>query len=111
MLVLCGIPLLLMELSVGQYTRRGPIAALGKMCPILQGAGLATVIISFWLCTYYNVIISWSMFYLVNSFADPLPWVSCDNWWNTPECSSVKDNTSKIGVEISNKTSTQEFYD
>ena len=37
MLVLCGIPLLLMELSMGQYTRRGPIGALGKMAPILQG--------------------------------------------------------------------------
>ena len=37
MLVLCGIPLLYMELAVGQYTRRGPIGALGKLCPILKG--------------------------------------------------------------------------
>ena len=37
MLILCGLPLLFMELTVGQYTRRGPIEALGKICPILQG--------------------------------------------------------------------------
>ena len=37
MLVLCGIPLLYMELAVGQYTRRGPIGALGKLCPLLKG--------------------------------------------------------------------------
>ena len=37
MLLLCGIPLLYMELAVGQYTRRGPIGALGKICPLLKG--------------------------------------------------------------------------
>ena len=37
MLFLCGLPLLFMELTVGQYTRRGPIGALGKICPILKG--------------------------------------------------------------------------
>ena len=37
MLIFCGIPLLYMELTIGQYTRQGPIGALGKICPILQG--------------------------------------------------------------------------
>ena len=58
MLVLCGIPLLLMELSMGQYTRRGPIGALGKMAPILQGEmysdrrGRSKAFCSYW---FYNV--------------------------------------------------------
>ena len=84
MLAACGVPLLFMELAVGQYTRlnhsfvfanshptphrRGPIGALGKLCPLLQGAGVGTVIISFLLCTYYNVILAWSLFYLAASF-------------------------------------------
>ena len=69
-----------MELAVGQYTRRGPIGALDKLCPILKGAGVGTVVISFFLCTYYNIILSWAMFYLAASFQSPLPWATCHNW-------------------------------
>ena len=79
-LYFCRIPLLFMELAVGQYTRRGPIGALDKLCPILKGAGVGTVVISFFLCTYYNVILSWAMFYLSASFQSPLPWATCHNW-------------------------------
>ena len=37
MLVLCGIPLLYMEMAVGQFTQQGPIGALAKLCPLLKG--------------------------------------------------------------------------
>lgn len=37
MLVLCGVPLTYMEMAIGQYTRRGPIGALDKMCPFFKG--------------------------------------------------------------------------
>ena len=37
MLFVLGIPLLYMELTVGQYTRRGPVHALAKVCPLLKG--------------------------------------------------------------------------
>lgn len=36
-LVVCGIPMLYMELAVGQYTGRGPIGALGQLCPLFKG--------------------------------------------------------------------------
>merc|ERR1712032_222852 len=115
MLLLCGIPLLYMELAVGQYTRRGPIGALGKLCPILKGAGLSTVVMSFLLTTYYNVIMSWALFYLVSSFSPSLPWEGCDHSWNTEMCRSIigdndtmKDNTS---LTDNTHSSTQEFYD
>lgn len=36
-LFICSIPLLFMELSVGQYTGRGPIGALGQLCPLFKG--------------------------------------------------------------------------
>lgn len=32
-----GGPMLYMELSVGQFTGRGPIGALGHLCPLLKG--------------------------------------------------------------------------
>jgi len=113
MLLLCGIPLLYMELAVGQYTRRGPIGALGKICPLLKGAGLSTVIMSFLLTTYYNVIMSWALFYLVYSFSPSLPWETCDNYWNSPSCRPIKSNvTMDLTTEMNNThSSTQEFYD
>lgn len=37
MLVVLGIPLLYMELTVGQYTRRGPVHALAIVCPLFKG--------------------------------------------------------------------------
>lgn len=36
-LIVCSIPLLFMELAVGQYTGRGPIGALGQLCPLFKG--------------------------------------------------------------------------
>ncbi|XP_065315007.1 sodium- and chloride-dependent glycine transporter 2-like isoform X1 [Gordionus sp. m RMFG-2023] len=35
---------------------------------------------------YYNMILAWTLFYLVNSFTAVLPWSHCDNWWNTANC-------------------------
>lgn len=37
MLVLCAIPLLYMELAVGQYTQNGPVGAIAKLCPLFKG--------------------------------------------------------------------------
>lgn len=111
-----------LELSIGQYTRRGPIGALGRICPIFQGAGFATVVISFWLATYYNVIISWAMYYLVSSFQDPLPWISCNNTWTDDSCLSVSPDSNFTSIikdivnvteikNISRRSSTQQFYE
>lgn len=33
----CGIPMLYMELAVGQFTGRGPIGALAQICPLFKG--------------------------------------------------------------------------
>lgn len=79
-----------------------------KLKMLFAGAGVATVTISFWLCTYYNVIISWAMSYMVAGFSDPLPWVGCQNWWNTEKCWDVSQNTTAPNGSVS---STQEFYE
>lgn len=119
MLVLCGLPLLFMELAIGQYTRKGPIGALGKLCPAFQGAGVATVVLTFWLASYYNVIIAWAMFFLFSSFYDPLPWTGCHNAWNIPEqCFDVgiaHDTSSTASGNSSSSSnlvpSTQQFFE
>uniref|UniRef100_W5M635 Transporter n=1 Tax=Lepisosteus oculatus TaxID=7918 RepID=W5M635_LEPOC len=106
MLVVLGIPLLYMELAVGQYHRLGPVHAMAKVCPLLKGAGMATVAISFIMCTYYNVIITWALYYFFSSFQSLLPWANCNNTWNIPDnCSDhVTSNSSST-------TASQQFFD
>uniref|UniRef100_H3BDU1 Transporter n=2 Tax=Latimeria chalumnae TaxID=7897 RepID=H3BDU1_LATCH len=105
MLVLVGIPLLYMELSVGQYTQLGPVHALAKLCPLLKGVGMASVAISFLMCTYYNVIITWALYYFFSSFQSPLPWQNCNNTWNiAANCSDHITNNSDA------TTASQQFF-
>ncbi|XP_033474374.2 sodium- and chloride-dependent GABA transporter ine isoform X1 [Epinephelus lanceolatus] len=107
MVLLCGIPLLFMEFSVGQYTRLGPVHAFAKICPLLKGVGLATVVISFVFSTYYNVLMSWALYYFFNSFESTLPWTSCNNTWNLAEnCSSgFPGNATHL------QSASQQFFD
>jgi hypothetical protein len=42
-LIICGIPLLYMELAVGQFTRRGPIGALAQICPLFKGISINAI--------------------------------------------------------------------
>jgi len=42
--------------------------------PRLSGIGTASVLASFCIVAYYNIIIGWSLIYLLISFVDPLPW-------------------------------------
>ncbi|KAM9789032.1 sodium- and chloride-dependent GABA transporter ine [Neosynchiropus ocellatus] len=103
MLVLLGIPLLYLELIIGQYMRKGPVHALANACPLLKGVGMASVAISFIMCTYYNVVITWALYYLFSSFQNPLPWLGCNNTWNTPNCSNSGSNNYT-------STASQEFF-
>ncbi|KAJ1522238.1 hypothetical protein ONE63_002545 [Megalurothrips usitatus] len=87
-LLLLGIPMLYLEMSVGQFTRRGPIGALSMLCPLFKGAGVSSVIISFIMSTFYNVLIAYSLYYLFSAFRSELPWNSCGHRWNTPDCAN-----------------------
>ncbi|NXN76689.1 SC6A7 protein, partial [Himantopus himantopus] len=84
MLLVTGLPLFLMELSLGQYGAAGPITV-WKCCPLLKGVGVAMLIVSSLVSLYYNVIIAWAFYYLGSSFRRPLPW-SCDAPWNADLC-------------------------
>jgi len=69
-----GIPVTLMELSLGQVLQRGDVGVFRGIHPRLMGVGLASVLAAFLIDAYYNVIIAWALIYLVSSFMNPLPW-------------------------------------
>ena len=51
-----------------------------------SGVGYGMVIISGIVCVYYNIIITWTIYFLYQSFRAVLPWSTCDNEWNTASC-------------------------
>lgn len=94
-----AIPLCYLEMTVGQFTSNsklpftyshlisieiitfcrffiGSIAA-WKMVKIFKGIGVGMNISNFLLTIYYNMIIGYSIYYLVASFTTELPWVKC----------------------------------
>ncbi|TDH14147.1 hypothetical protein EPR50_G00041390 [Perca flavescens] len=76
MLVLAGIPLFFLESAFGQFCSQGPIN-IWRAVPILQGVGVAMVMVTLIVSVYYNVIIAYSLYYMFASFQSPLPWSSC----------------------------------
>ncbi|XP_077286192.1 solute carrier family 6 member inebriated isoform X2 [Arctopsyche grandis] len=110
-LIVCGIPMLFMELAIGQYTGRGPIGALGQICPLFKGAGLASVVISFLMSTYYSVIIAYSIYYFFASFKAEMPWSDCSNRWNSPDCWMPSNLDQNITRPEFSRTPSEEFFE
>ncbi|XP_061086170.1 sodium-dependent neutral amino acid transporter B(0)AT1-like [Conger conger] len=77
LLVLEGIPLLHLEFAIGQRLRKGSVGVWTAIHPYLGGVGIASMLVSFLVGLYYNTIMAWVMWYLFNSFQDPLPWSHC----------------------------------
>ncbi|XP_019838214.2 inactive sodium-dependent neutral amino acid transporter B(0)AT3 isoform X1 [Bos indicus] len=72
-----GIPLFHIELAVGQRLRRGSVGAWTAISPYLGGMGLGCFTVSFLVSLYYNTVLTWVLWYLLNSFQHPLPWSAC----------------------------------
>uniref|UniRef100_A0A8D3CZB3 Transporter n=1 Tax=Scophthalmus maximus TaxID=52904 RepID=A0A8D3CZB3_SCOMX len=77
LLVLEGIPLLHLEFAIGQRLRKGSVGVWRSINPCLTGVGIASLMVSFLVGMYYNTIMAWIMWYLFNSFQNPLPWSQC----------------------------------
>ena len=74
-----------------------------------SGIGYSICIIALYVSFYYNTIIAWALFYFYSSFSTTLPWTSCDNAWNTPDCTNYfgRDNVTWTN---SSKSPAEEFY-
>lgn len=79
MLFLAGKPMYFMELAMGQFGG-GPLT-FWKCSPLLKGVGAAMVLCSAIVCIYYNVVMSYALYYMAQSFQTELPWTRCDPQW------------------------------
>ncbi|XP_054767997.2 sodium- and chloride-dependent betaine transporter-like [Lytechinus pictus] len=89
--VLGGIPLLVIEIGIGQFTGQGPITAWTMLAPLFKGIGVACLVVESLINTYYVVIMAWGLYYLFWSFKAVLPYSTCDNEWNTRCCLAAND--------------------
>ncbi|XP_063520703.1 sodium-dependent dopamine transporter isoform X2 [Pongo pygmaeus] len=58
------------------------------------GVGFTVILISLYVGFFYNVIIAWALHYLFSSFTTELPWIHCNNSWNSPNCSDAHPGDS-----------------
>ncbi|XP_023313152.1 sodium-dependent noradrenaline transporter-like [Anoplophora glabripennis] len=100
MLVFGAVPLFYMELILGQFNRQGPIS-LWRICPLFKGVGFCAVLVAFYVSFYYNVILAWALYFLASSISAELPWMHCNNTWNTEKCwESMGSNGSSLRLNI-----------
>ncbi|XP_069970505.1 sodium- and chloride-dependent glycine transporter 2 [Penaeus vannamei] len=102
MLLCAGLPLFFMELALGQYASLGPNIIFPKLAPIFYGLGWGMVLVSVLVSVYYNIILAWALFYTFSSFTSVLPWASCGNDFNSPEC--YLENRCNISTYFYNNT-------
>ncbi|XP_048765777.2 sodium- and chloride-dependent glycine transporter 1-like isoform X2 [Ostrea edulis] len=100
-LVFCGIPLYFLELCLGQFSGVSSIFV-WKLCPLFKGLGFLMVIVSALMSWYYITVLVWVLYYLVNSFTDPLPWSVCTEKWNTHHCIESRVKAAGIGSVAEN---------
>ena len=129
-LVFTGLPLFFFELSLGQYARSSPIA-LWSVIPLFQGKskassnfpwtmnhifpgiGYSMLLIVIGIGLYYNVIIAWIIYYLIEVFislpSGKLPWTTCGNRWGKKKIEGrlLADIKSSAGTRRTAWTSTQ----
>lgn len=73
-LSIIAIPVLTLEISIGQTYRSGNVVAFNKINRRLRGMGLAIILNGYFVVIYYITIIAWIMRYFQGSFQSPLPW-------------------------------------
>mmetsp|Transcript_16275 Transcript_16275/g.24522 ORF Transcript_16275/g.24522 Transcript_16275/m.24522 type:complete len:613 (+) Transcript_16275:137-1975(+) len=92
-LFLVAMPLYLVELGLGQYTRLGAIETLNSIRPRWRALGWAQVGMVTCICAYYNVLLAYSCLYIIASCMNPLPWDSKDSeeYWDEDVLNSYSE--------------------
>ena len=94
-MVIEGIPLMLLEFAIGQKFRMTAIRVWNNIHPALFGVGLASLVVSLFLCVYYVVVIAWCFLYFFISMQPDLPWKVEELCEKYPEYKNLKSEEAK----------------
>ncbi|KAI8042935.1 sodium- and chloride-dependent glycine transporter 1-like [Drosophila gunungcola] len=102
-----SLPIFLIQAFLGQFSSSGNISAF-RVAPIFKGIGYAILMLNLGTLTYYSIGSVVPLIYTVNSLHKVIPWMSCNNTWNTKEC-SLHDNYDVDDYTVA-PHSTVEFF-
>ncbi|KAI8260288.1 hypothetical protein K4K58_002045 [Colletotrichum sp. SAR11_239] len=71
-----AIPVLVLEIAIGQAYRGGSVVAYNNLNQKLKGTGLSLLYVGFVVGPYFVVNLAWIMNYFRQSFTSPLPWTN-----------------------------------
>ena len=75
---------------------------------MVAGVGLASVVVAFFMSTYYNIIIAYAIFYFFSAFRSKLPWEDCSNRWNTKYCWPASH--ANVTKPLQSESPAEEFF-
>ncbi|XP_039248623.2 sodium- and chloride-dependent GABA transporter 2-like isoform X1 [Styela clava] len=100
-----SLPLVFMEISLGQFTRRGCIAV-WNIVPLMRGIGFSSMLMSLYFLIYFVYALGWCLLYLIHSFTlGPPAWATCDNVWNSIDCVPIANIVSENNTTLINNAS------
>ncbi|KAK9882972.1 hypothetical protein WA026_001188 [Henosepilachna vigintioctopunctata] len=94
-LVILGVPLVIVELSLGQYSRKG-IIKFWEICPLFYGFGYLSFVLTLSNMVLNLTISSQILKYTLNQFFWESGWDKCSNEWNSEYCFTLKTNFTRI---------------
>ncbi|XP_067652400.1 sodium- and chloride-dependent glycine transporter 2-like [Haliotis asinina] len=106
--VFLSMPLFFLEVALGQFSSRGPIKV-WSMCPLMTGIGYGILTLGCLIVPYFSMVFAWALYYIYSSFSTVLPWTTCDNTWNTPQCVSASEARLSIPQNVSQEHVTYTF--
>lgn len=109
MLAFVGMPVFFLEISFGQYCSLGPVTA-WKASPLFKGLGMASVTVAGMVGTYYNVIVTHALYFMIASMKAEVPWATCDHEWNTDQCVEDLNSSGRNPNETYYTPSEEYFY-
>jgi SNF family Na+-dependent transporter len=77
-LIVVGIPVLILEISLGQYHQTGNVGVFGTFHARLRGVGVGSVACGYMLVVYYSILLAWVIRAFFESWSDEAPWTGAN---------------------------------